>query len=369
MQLHIIGGFLGSGKTTAIIGAARCLAAQGKQVGVITNDQGRHLVDTEILRAEALPAMEVSGGCFCCHFDDLNQRLKDLVEEHHPDVIFAESVGSCADVVATVVRPLLELEAGSLKPSSYTVFADVRLLYRYLNGLEMPFSDGINYIFGKQIEEAGLLFINKTDLVDADRVGEVVRAAKAAYPDTQVIAASALSEMDINSWVDDLQAGRYPPPVRSLNIDYDVYAAGEARLGWVDREYQLSADADRMASVLAAILKRWVELIHTNRWVNGHIKVVVSGVNGPHKLSLAQSGEVVVDQDLEIFLKSTVTQTGNLMILLNMLVEDKPDHILQAMHAGIRAVTGEMNATCQITRSFERVPGYPTPTHRITDAS
>jgi len=38
MQLHIIGGFLGSGKTTAIIGAARYLADKGLHVGVITND-------------------------------------------------------------------------------------------------------------------------------------------------------------------------------------------------------------------------------------------------------------------------------------------------------------------------------------------
>ncbi|MCJ7549956.1 MAG: cobalamin biosynthesis protein, partial [Anaerolineae bacterium] len=41
MDLHIVGGFLGSGKTTAIIGAAKALIAGGKRVGVVTNDQGR----------------------------------------------------------------------------------------------------------------------------------------------------------------------------------------------------------------------------------------------------------------------------------------------------------------------------------------
>ena len=240
MQLHIIGGFLGSGKTTAIIAAAQHLSARGMRVGVITNDQGKHLVDTAILRAQDLPAMEVSGGCFCCHFDDLNDRLKDLVSQHNPDVIFAESVGSCADVVATVVRPLLEMEMGTIKPNSYTVFADVRLLRRFLNGLEMPFSEGINYIFGKQIEEAGLLFINKIDLLTPDEIREVTALAVDAYPEKTIIASSALNSADASRWVDDLQAGRYPPSTTSLQIDYDMYAAGEGRMAWIDREYTLS---------------------------------------------------------------------------------------------------------------------------------
>lgn len=368
MQLHIIGGFLGSGKTTAIIGAARYLAIQGKSVGVITNDQGRHLVDTAILRAELLPAMEVSGGCFCCHFDDLNDRLKDLISQHQPDVIFAESVGSCADVVATVVRPLLEMEVGAVKPSSYTVFADARLLDRYLRGQEMPFSDGINYIFGKQIEEAGLLFINKVDLMDATRLDALVAFAGASYPQKDIIAASALSEPDIMTWVDGLQAGRYPPPVRSLDIDYDLYAQGEAGLGWVDCEYQLSANAERMSAIIQSILVRWLETIRTHRWMNGHVKVVISCVNGSQKISLAQSGEQVAEDELRHFPSGDVAQAERATVLLNMLVEDKPEHMLQHMHAGIMEIAEKENARCEVIRAFERIPGYPKPTHRISDA-
>ena len=106
MQLHLVGGFLGSGKTTAIIGAAQLLMAQGKRVGVVTNDQGRYLVDTALF-ASSLPTVEVTGGCFCCNYDNLQARLDQLQASAQPDVIFAESVGSCADLVATVVRPLL----------------------------------------------------------------------------------------------------------------------------------------------------------------------------------------------------------------------------------------------------------------------
>ena len=100
MNLHLAGGFLGSGKTTAIIGAAKYLMAKGLRVGVVTNDQGKYLVDTSFMRFSNLPTVEVTGGCFCCNYDDLNQRLDELIAAAHPQVIFAESVGSCADIVA-----------------------------------------------------------------------------------------------------------------------------------------------------------------------------------------------------------------------------------------------------------------------------
>lgn len=55
MKLHLVGGFLGSGKTTAIINAAKKLMKDGKRVGVITNDQGRYLVDTAFSKQQLCP--------------------------------------------------------------------------------------------------------------------------------------------------------------------------------------------------------------------------------------------------------------------------------------------------------------------------
>jgi G3E family GTPase len=104
MKLHLVGGFLGSGKTTAIIQAARVLMQHGLRVGVVTNDQGKYLVDTAFFRLADIPAVEVSGGCFCCNYPNLDKSLDELVESARPDVIFAESVGSCADLVATAAN-------------------------------------------------------------------------------------------------------------------------------------------------------------------------------------------------------------------------------------------------------------------------
>ncbi len=155
MRIHLVGGFLGAGKTTAIIQAARALMAQGVKVGVVTNDKGKHLVDTAFFRSAALPTAEVAGGCFRCNFDELEKRINQLKEEARPEVIFAESVGSCADMAATVLEPLLRLQDEQEDPTSFSVFVDARLLRMWLLGVELPFSDEVQYIFEKQIEEAG----------------------------------------------------------------------------------------------------------------------------------------------------------------------------------------------------------------------
>src|SRR4051812_36610310 len=104
--LALIGGFLGAGKTTLILKAARILAARGVRVAAVLNDQGDDLVDTELVRRNGIAADQVGGGCFCCRFPDLIDALDRLAVDG-PEVIFAEAVGSCTDIVATTLRPLL----------------------------------------------------------------------------------------------------------------------------------------------------------------------------------------------------------------------------------------------------------------------
>ncbi|GEM_PF-1067620 len=51
MKLFLTGGFLGSGKTTAIREACAVLLQDRTRAAVITNDQGQQLVDTEFIKA------------------------------------------------------------------------------------------------------------------------------------------------------------------------------------------------------------------------------------------------------------------------------------------------------------------------------
>lgn len=110
MQIHLVSGFLGSGKTTAIQTACKILMADNYKVGVITNDQGIKLVDTGYFESNSIPNRQVINGCFCCNYNALNQNIQSLIQTNNPDIIFAESVGSCTDIVATVMKPLLQFK-------------------------------------------------------------------------------------------------------------------------------------------------------------------------------------------------------------------------------------------------------------------
>ncbi len=193
MRVHLVGGFLGSGKTTAIIAAAKQLIAKGQRVGIVTNDQGKYLVDTGFFQLADLPTVEVSGGCFCCNFDDLDARLEQLAASSKPDVIFAESVGSCADLVATVIKPLLELRMLEFTPASLSVFTDSRLLRLRLLDEPMPFNEDVCYIFDKQIEEAGLLVVNKIDLLTSQRFEDLNLMVAQRYPAKPILFQNSLA--------------------------------------------------------------------------------------------------------------------------------------------------------------------------------
>ena len=115
----MIGGFLGAGKTTAVLRAARTLTDRGLRVGLITNDQSTGLVDTAMLRSHGFAVEEIAGGCFCCRFPSLQEAAGRLDESTRPDVFLAEPVGSCTDLVATVsYRCAASTEIASRSPRS-----------------------------------------------------------------------------------------------------------------------------------------------------------------------------------------------------------------------------------------------------------
>ena len=115
-----VGGFLGAGKTTLILAAARILSARGLKCAAIMNDQAGDLVDSAFTESQGLSTGEVTGGCFCCRFSDLIEAA-DQLRALSPDVIFMEPVGSCTDLSATILQPLKRDFAGYYRLAPLTV--------------------------------------------------------------------------------------------------------------------------------------------------------------------------------------------------------------------------------------------------------
>lgn len=334
MDMHLVGGFLGSGKTTSIINAAKVLIAQGKKVGVVTNDKGKHLVDTAFFNSAGIPTAEVAGGCFRCNYDQLEERLRELEENNQPDVIFAESVGSCADMAETVMKPLLDYQAGLDGKTSFSVFCDIRLLRFWLMGVELPFADDIVYIFEQQLEEAPLIVINKSDLMSEAQCQEVLHMTEARFPEKEFILQTALPEGGTQEWINTIEDMDFhlTEPAES-KMDYETYDSGSRKLAWLDEAIHLMGNDN--AKALRLFITDLFNAIQTDEIAIGHVKFFIKDGDTEFKISLPtleQSGwEEIIPNSLGNSIKIIVN--GRLECApakINRLVRDALDTAAQA---------------------------------------
>jgi Ni2+-binding GTPase involved in maturation of urease and hydrogenase len=359
MQIHLLGGFLGSGKTTAIIAAARQLMVQNKTVGIITNDQGKYLVDTGFFKLSDLPTVEVNGGCFCCNYDDLNASLDHLIDRVAPDVIFAESVGSCADLVATVIKPFLALRSDHLVPSSFSVFSDSRLLRLWLLGQTLPFSENIIYIFEKQIEEAGLVVINKIDLLSPAQNVEIQDLFACRFPGKPFLLQNTLQPGGINRWLNLLAEGNLPLPGASLQIDYARYGAGEAGLVWLDELYLIDPPTPGQAHpILITALQSIAATLEQNNISIGHLKFLIRAGSFTTRANLTAFTDPNWLKSIPYF------EAGSVEVLLNGRVQIESGDAAIFRDLVHSALTAQKIPYRPLTSSVFR-PTQPHPTYRF----
>ncbi len=88
-----------------------------------------------------------------------------------------------------------------------TVFADTRLFSLWLAGEEVAFSQKVMYVYGKQMEEAGLLVLNKRDLVSPGRARQALEDARGRFPGKSRSACRIRwIRFQVDSWLDELDA-------------------------------------------------------------------------------------------------------------------------------------------------------------------
>ena len=284
VQLHLVGGFLGSGKTTAIGSACELLRERGRRAAVVTNDQGEMLVDTGALAATGVATAEVTGGCFCCRYDELVERIAALAADG-AEHLFAEAVGSCVDIARTVVNPLLQRREVALEAITFSVLADVRLLADLLAGRPLPWSNpALRYLFERQLAEAPLLVATKVDLVAAaagDRAG-VADALQAAFPGQRVLVQDSRAVAGVAAWVghiaaDGAAAALLPADalLSGVEVDYERYGAAEAALAWSDREVELTGIEGRATAAARTVIERVVGALRRGDAAVGHLKFLI----------------------------------------------------------------------------------------------
>jgi Ni2+-binding GTPase involved in maturation of urease and hydrogenase len=362
IRFVMLGGFLGAGKTTTIARLARHYQQQGHKVGIVTNDQATDLVDTNSLRAQGFDVGEVPGACFCCNFNKLTETVGDLKSSARPDLILAEPVGSCTDLVATVVRPLQQLYGATFDVAPYAVLLKPSHGSRILRGESKGgFSPQAAYIFTKQLEEADLIVINRIDELSPAETDQLAALLAERYPGTPVLRLSAKAGTGFDGLVEVLdQQGKFGQ--RLMEVDYDTYAIGEAELGWLNSSLEIAAaEPLELDALLVDIITRLRDRLAAIEAETAHLKVIgmSEGLYGvanlvssfsPPELSLASRGQVRAAQ-----------------LVVNARVATAPETLTELVEASVSEACAARGARAKSNQTQSFRPGRPVPTHRILE--
>jgi len=352
-RLIIVGGFLGAGKTTLLLESARQLVARGYRVGLVTNDQGKDLVDTKLISQQRWPVEEVSGGCFCCSFPDLYQSLSQLQDTVQPDIVLAEPVGSCTDLVSTVLRPLATYYPGQFEVAPLTVLLDAS---RDVD----PFPETVSYLFDKQLAEAEFILLNKIDLLKSDTVKNWIGSLGKQYPHAQKLAISSRSGEGVEAWLDRMLGQNSTSPL-NLDVDYGIYAEAEAELGWLNAKGLVRDSQPFSAQTWSHQLLDYLSTrLTTERLPIAHVKVHVSTPATAFKASLTQTG-IPLSWDVA----SEDVSADELEFILNLRVNADPQQLEQIVQDAIEAVKPSASARHYFTHFECFKPLPPRPTHRL----
>ena len=360
----MVGGFLGAGKTTTLAQLARRYTAAGLRVGIVTNDQATDLVDTNSLRQQGFDVGEVAGACFCCHFNELVSTLGSLADRtdcEPPDVILAEPVGSCTDLVATVIQPLKQLYDAEFTIAPYCVILKPSHGRKILGGGTGGFSPKAAYILEKQLEEADAILLNRIDTLSPEAVEDLAELVAKRFPDTPLLKISARTGEGFDA-VEELLARDGDYGRRILDIDYDTYAEGEAELGWLNCSTEVSGDAFPLDDLLVDVVERLRTRLAETNAETAHLKAIGlwEGFYGVANLTSSDS-----PVELSLPSKCDVTKAE---VIVNARVAIDPDELRTLVTAALEEVASDRSLTLTVQQTQAFRPGRPEPVHRMTSA-
>jgi G3E family GTPase len=176
MQLLLVTGFLGSGKTTLILSLAAAAQAAGRRAAIIVNEIGEIGIDNQLMRQLDLDVWELFNGCICCTLTvDLVTTLQKLDEGYAADLVVVEPSGA-ADPT-NLLRALPYYRGRPLASTRWVTVLDPLRLPMLLEVLEPLITAGIR--------QGDFLVISKTDLAAPEELAaatDAIRSINAESP-------------------------------------------------------------------------------------------------------------------------------------------------------------------------------------------
>lgn len=222
VPVTIITGFLGAGKTTAILEILKSTGPDSR-TAVMINEWGEVALDGSIVSGEhpELELREISGGCICCTAGAaFDQAVIEIIDQVAPDRIIIEPSGVAKPgEIIDLLRP--HVQNGHLIIRPVICLVDL-VRFIGMQWVNMP-------IYRDQVESAAILVANRCDLADANTLKTFHEKASKLYPPKLMIHATSFGRLPIS--VLDARLPAMPAYTPTLNAATQHHHAAHDKQG------------------------------------------------------------------------------------------------------------------------------------------
>lgn len=182
--IYVISGYLGSGKTT-LINSILASAPQNLRIMVLVNEFGNISIDRQLIKADPLNIVDLSGGCVCCGmFTELMASLRFALDTLRADIILIEGTGLAIprEIARQALTPVFE---GRIEFGGIITVVDAGSLLSE----ESP-------MLRKQLEEANVVVLNKIDLIDSNLLAKARSRLRSVAPSAEVVLETSFGRVE-----------------------------------------------------------------------------------------------------------------------------------------------------------------------------
>ncbi len=235
IRFMVVSGFLGAGKTTTMIALGEHMDKNHGHIGLIANDLGANLVDTNLTQTSGCTVEEIASGCICYQMDNTIDKIRRLKDRDGCVFVMSDIPGCGVGALDHTYHRLADDCANWITLSPFMVIVDperLRMLLPEKADINLP--EELVYLMKLQLEEADLVVLNKTDLLSEEEIARDVAFLEEACPDVPVMAISAREKTGIPELADYLTT--HVSALKNFSVrDDEKFAEAETKLTWYNR--------------------------------------------------------------------------------------------------------------------------------------